>query len=294
VRERGFAGGHGRKATLHSQRIATGKHQNVPGGVGHVEGVGERGPLGAIERLRARGVGEVRKGGSEVLEQLFIRLLRVGPAQGGQLWVPQLGREVGATRQPGRGSGSGAAGGRTGCETSLSSSAVMRWVSRSMERGVVWGRRGSSGVLMERERCHTARSRSSHRYAGPHAQRGQASFIRLAGRPAASSAASSVQRPAPGRPALTGLARGPGRCVLRARAGCDEGSLPSAQKRRTNRQAWPRALRAACCRCRRARRRSPALPLSRSACRGDRVHSHGPTSSRVRRRRRWTRAAARR
>ena len=53
---------------------------DVPSRVSYVERIGKRWTIDA-ERLGARSLGEVREGGSEVLQQLFIRLLRIGPGR---------------------------------------------------------------------------------------------------------------------------------------------------------------------------------------------------------------------
>lgn len=59
--------------------------KNIPVGMGYIERISERGAGWIIDGLRARGSCEVRKGRSEVLEQLLVRLLRIGPTESGQL-----------------------------------------------------------------------------------------------------------------------------------------------------------------------------------------------------------------
>jgi len=48
--------------------------------VGYIERIGERGARGVVDGLRACGLCEVGEAGPEVLDELFIRLLRIGPA----------------------------------------------------------------------------------------------------------------------------------------------------------------------------------------------------------------------
>lgn len=58
---------------------------NVPSRVSYVERIGERGAVDVLEGVRARGLSvccEVREGCSEGLQQLLVRLLRIGAAGG--------------------------------------------------------------------------------------------------------------------------------------------------------------------------------------------------------------------
>jgi hypothetical protein len=48
--------------------------------MGYIERIGKGRARWIVDRLRAGSLGEVRKAGPEVFDQLFIRLLRIGPA----------------------------------------------------------------------------------------------------------------------------------------------------------------------------------------------------------------------
>lgn len=52
--------------------------ENVPGGMGYIKGVCERGAMGVIKGLRTCILSKMGEGLSEGLNQLFIRLLRIG------------------------------------------------------------------------------------------------------------------------------------------------------------------------------------------------------------------------
>jgi hypothetical protein len=57
----------------------------------YIERIGNGGARGIVNRVGARGLGEVGEAGPEVLDQLFIRLLRIGPATAVSLGtVPEL------------------------------------------------------------------------------------------------------------------------------------------------------------------------------------------------------------
>jgi hypothetical protein len=66
--------------------------------MGYIERIGEGRARRVVEGLRARGLGEVREAGPEVLEQLFIRLLRVGPAPAVSIGTVQRSAVMRATR----------------------------------------------------------------------------------------------------------------------------------------------------------------------------------------------------
>ena len=111
-----------------SDRVRACRGGNLPSRLSYIERIGQRGPVDISKGLRARGVVcEMREGGSEILQQLFIRLLRIGPAGAVSThahmyrsWASD-GRDAQNTVQ--RGDAMEArTGGHTGCETSRGSS----------------------------------------------------------------------------------------------------------------------------------------------------------------------------
>lgn len=101
----------------------------------YVERIRKRWSRSDAERLRARGLREVRKRHPEVLEQLIIRLLRIGPKVQVRTGTA-LGRDIRATRTPPRAASEGATApySHTDFETSLGSSKqTIILVSRSIE-----------------------------------------------------------------------------------------------------------------------------------------------------------------
>ena len=256
-------------------RVLACRGGNLPSRLSYVERIGQRGTLDVGEGLRAGGVGEMGEGGSEILQQLFIRLLRIGPGFGVSTHVPALGqaRARRAMQRPGGRAGSSQAEGHTDCETSRGGSEQQRSLATGIERGEVgrWG--GSRGDLMKREMPHG----SSHRGPGRvHGLRGQASFIRLADR------AHWIERHAPGGPVMASGGRG--------RGGSWAG-LVSAKAAGSSSERGPGAASAPCvdlplhlfCRASASPKRAkehahghhPWPARWRRA-----VHSHGPTSSR--------------
>lgn len=157
------------RQTCDRKRIATDRVRacrggNLPGRLSYIERIGKRGPVDISEGLRARGVVcEMWEGGSEILQQLFIRLLRIGPAGAvsTHAHVPQLGLQVGATRKT---RCSGVMRWRPGREDipvaehrggALNSSAVWQRASREVRSGDGGGSRGD---LMKREMPHTGQA----------------------------------------------------------------------------------------------------------------------------------------
>ena len=69
------------RKSIASDRVRACRGGNLPSRLSYIERIGQRGPVDISKGLRARGVVcEMREGGSEILQQLFIRLLRIGPA----------------------------------------------------------------------------------------------------------------------------------------------------------------------------------------------------------------------